>query len=89
MKGFALDLTVSGDLAPIRAEVVRKKSGAARPRTQACHPCPIPCLLLSLGSLFYSHRQSGWIQVPEKRSHKCSKNLRNGFQSPGRKEKGE
>lgn len=57
MKGFALDLTVSGDLPAIRAEVVRKKSGAARPRTQACHPCPIPCLLLSLGSLFYSHRQ--------------------------------
>lgn len=68
MKGFALDLMVSEDLAAIRAEVVRKKrGGAASPGTQARHPCSIPasCSLWDL-SFTVTGRAGG------------SKSLRNG-----------
>lgn len=61
MKGFSLGLVVFGGLTAVRAEVVRRRrTGAARLGTQACHRSATPLHRVPLGSLLLQS-QAEWV----------------------------
>ena len=59
MKGFSLGLVVFGGLTAVRAEVVRRRTGAARLGTQACHRSATPLHRVPLGSLLLQSQAEG------------------------------